>query len=189
MRRVGNRVGKLSIVVVMLAAAGCGGGGGSKSSTTTTAGPAQTTTTVVSAATFAADLCKAGRSIADATPGAAGGYKLFADTYGKLVPTPEKKAPLAEFVAANRALQALWSGSTPTTTAAFSTKFADLTKNYNAAANEAAGRLPARAGADDNHDQAEGDPRERVSSTPSSTPPTAKACGGTRPLPAPRARR
>src|SRR6478609_9246416 len=104
MRRAGNRVGKLSTVVVMLAAAGCGGGGGSKSSTTTTAGPAQTTSTVVSA-----------------------------DTYGKLVPTPEKKAPLAEFVAANRALQALWSGSTPTTPAAFSTKFGELTKNYNAA--------------------------------------------------------
>ena len=128
----------LVLLVLFAAPLGCGGGEGTTAATstavpeTTTTVPA-TTTTVVTAEAFTAAMCAAGFSIADAKPGAAGGYKLAADTYGAVAPSPEKKADLDAFVEVNRQLHALWSDPNPTTTEAFAERYNKLTDTYLAA--------------------------------------------------------
>lgn len=110
-------------MLVAGAGSGCGGGEGPAATTTTSAPPTTvpaTTTTVVTAEAFAASICAAGHSIVGAKPGAAGGYRLNVETYGKVVPTPEKKADLDAYLEANRALAVLWSDTSPTTPEAFS---------------------------------------------------------------------
>lgn len=127
----------IALALVALAVPlGCGGGDATTATTTTAAAPETTTTvpatttTVVTAEAFSAAICAAGFSIAGAEPGAAGGYKLNADTYGTVVPTPEKKADLDAFVEVNRQLAALWSDPNPTTTEAFSDQYNKLTDTY-----------------------------------------------------------
>ena len=124
-------------LLVAAAAAGCGGDDGTTAATTappetTTTVPA-TTTTIVTVEAFNASICAAGYSIADAKPGAAGGYKLTAETYGKVVAPPDKKADLDAFVQVNQALAALWSDPNPTTPEAFSDQYGKLNETYLAA--------------------------------------------------------
>lgn len=66
----------------------------------------------------------------DASSGAAGGYLHYAEAYGKVVPTPDKKASLDAFVKAARDLGALWSDPKPTTPDAFSETHNKLTEVF-----------------------------------------------------------
>lgn len=121
-------------LLLVVSGAGCGGDGtqavptrsGSQGTTTSLA----PTTTVVTPEAFTTSICAAGFSIADAKPGAAGGYQLNAETYGKVDPTPDKKVDLEAFVEANRALGVLWSDPNPTTPAAFTEQNNKLTDTY-----------------------------------------------------------
>lgn len=141
----------LVILVPLAAPLGCGGGEGTTAASstaapeTTTTVPA-TTTTVVSAEAFTSAICAAAFSIADAKPGAAGGYKLTADTYGAVVPSPEKKADLDAFVDVNRQLYALWSDPSPTTTEAFAERYNKLTDTYLDAIGKLQVQCPAQPG-------------------------------------------